>query len=457
MSPDSLTLAQASALIHGGQLAPLDLVDACLERIAAYNPTLNAFLTVMDRTARAEARQAAEALDRGEDWGPLHGIPIGVKDLIDVTGVPTTAGSDFLRSSNVAAQDAGVVRRLRSAGAIIIGKTHLHEFAIGATNVNPHYGPARNPWNTHMSPGGSSGGSAAAVAAGMCPGALGTDTGGSVRLPAALCGLTGLRPASGQISTEGVIPMSWTLDTVGPMAHTAQDVALMLDALDMQVATRSAERLDEPVSGLRVGVPSGDFVWQETDVEIVIAVRAAISTLADIGLEMVDVHLPEMADARRAASIISLSDAAAYHRERLKRAPERFGADVRARLELGTKHSGVDYALARQMGREWRATLAALFREQVDVLLLPTTPVAAHEIRGSEGLRGAREMLRFTYPISLSELPALSAPCGFTGDGLPIGMQLVAPGAPVLLRVAHAYQQHTDWHTRRPDLSAVEA
>ena len=212
-----LTLAQAASLIHDRTLTPLALVEASLERIAQLNPLLNAFLTVMEDHARRRAEEATRALARGEDWGPLHGIPIGVKDVIDVSGVRLTAGSEFLRN-HVAHEDAPVVTGLREAGAIVIGKTHLHEYAIGATNVNPHFGPARNPWDTDRITGGSSGGSGAAVAAGLCLGALGTDTGGSVRIPAALCNLTGLRPGIHQISTQGVIPMSWTVDTVGPMA-----------------------------------------------------------------------------------------------------------------------------------------------------------------------------------------------------------------------------------------------
>lgn len=450
-SIETITLAHASALIKQRRLSPVELVEAYLARIAYLNPRLNAFLTVLEPSALREARYAAEALRRGEDWGTLHGIPIAVKDLIDVARAPTTAGSDFLRQ-NVAAEDAEAVRRLRAAGAVIIGKTHLHEFALGATTVNPHYGPARNPWNPDLSPGGSSGGSAAAVAAGMCAGALGTDTGGSVRLPSALCGLTGLRPATGQISTQGVIPMSWTLDTVGPLAHSAEDAAILFDALDGRAGLRHTEQLSTPVTGLRLGVPTDSFFWDETEIDIVAAVRAAVEEMGGLGVRVLEVNLPAVADALRAARIISLGDAAAYHRERLASEPERFGADVRARLEWGASNSAADYAQSLQTGRLWRQFLHDLFRRTVDVLATPTTPVAAHAIEGSEGVSAARNLLRFTYPFSLSALPALSLPCGFTRDGLPVGLQLVAPEAGLLLRLAHAYQQVTDWHTRRPIL-----
>jgi aspartyl-tRNA(Asn)/glutamyl-tRNA(Gln) amidotransferase subunit A len=447
----TLTLARASELIHAGRLSPVDLVEAHLARIEALNPALNAFLTVMAAEARQEARHAADALARGEDWGALHGIPVGVKDLIDVAGVRTTAGSEFLRD-HVAAEDAAVIQQLRAAGAIIIGKTHLHEYAIGATNVNPHYGPARNPWNPDLSPGGSSGGSAVAVAAGLCMAALGTDTGGSVRVPSALCGLTGLRPAAGQVSTQGVIPMSWTLDTVGPMARTARDAAILFDAMTDAIPAGTVRLLDRTISGLRLGVAADDFVWNETAIEIVSAVRAAADLLHDQGMSVADVSLPGMPDALAASGVISLGDAAAYHRDRLLDTPERFGADVRKRLEWGIARSAADYAQARHTARLWQRTLYELFRDHIDVLALPTTPVVSHALEGSEGLRAARELLRFTYPVSLSGLPALSLPCGFTEDGLPVGLQLVAREAGILLQVAHAYQQVTDWHTCRPSL-----
>lgn len=448
-----LTIGEAAALIRSGALSPRALVEECLARIERLNPSLNAFLSVMAAEALREARHAEEALARGEHWGPLHGIPIAVKDLIDIAGEHTTAASLFLKD-HIAAEDADAIRQLRASGAILIGKTHLHEFAIGATNVNPHYGPARNPWNPEYSPGGSSGGSGAAVAASLCLGALGTDTGGSVRVPSALCGLTGLRPGEGRVSVRGVIPMSWTLDTVGPMAHTAYDVALLMDAIDNQPVSPAGcvARIGDPVLGLRIGIPEGDFFWRETHVPVISAVRSAANLLADLGMSQVEIHLPMCKDVLRAASVISLSDAAAYHKQRLETAPERFGEDVRTRLEWGLKRTAVEYAEARQLGRDWRAVLRAMFRDQCDLILVPTTPTPAHLIEGSEGLTAAREMLRFTYPFSLSGLPALSVPCGFTDDGFPIGMQLVAPTEALLVQVAHAYQQATDWHTRHPSL-----
>jgi aspartyl-tRNA(Asn)/glutamyl-tRNA(Gln) amidotransferase subunit A len=445
-----LTLADAVAQIKGGELSPVELVRACLARIEYLNPTLNAFLTVMGDEALEQARYAAEAIRRGEDWGVLHGVPVGVKDLIDVAGARTTAGSDFLRE-NVAKEDAFVVQQLRGAGAIILGKTHTHEFAIGATTVNPHYGPAHNPWNVDYSPGGSSGGSAAALAASLCLGALGTDTGGSVREPAALCGLTGLRPAIGRLNTQGVIPMTPSLDVVGPMTHTALDAALMMDALDPQSASGGSylDHLTQPLDGLRVGLPVDDFFWLESNIQVVAAVRRAVDKLADLGLPTVEVGLPTIEEIRGISGVIALSEAAAYHKERLESEPERFGADVRARLEDGMTYRAVDYIRALGRMAEWQRELRALFAEEIDVLAMPTVPVNAHPISGSTGTEAVRQLLRFTYPFALSGLPALSIPCGFA-EGFPIGLQLVALSEKTLLRVAHAYQRATDWHARRP-------
>jgi aspartyl-tRNA(Asn)/glutamyl-tRNA(Gln) amidotransferase subunit A len=448
----SLSLARAAVMIRRHELSPLELTEACLTRIERLNPKLNTFISVMADEALLEARHATEGLGRGEHWGPLHGIPIAVKDLIDVAGQKTTAGSLFFKD-NTAHEDADVVRQLRAAGAIIIGKTNLHEFAIGATNVNPHYGPAHNPWNQDYSPGGSSGGSAAAVASLLCLGALGSDTGGSVRMPAALCGLTGLRPGKNRVSTHGTVPMSWTLDSIGPLAHTARDVALLLDAMDNQpiMPANCILKLDEPAKGLRIGLPPDNYFWLESDLQVVSAVRKAVDALVDLGMELVEVEIPQIKGIQRAASVISMADAAAFHQERLESQPERFGDDVRTRLEWGMRRSGVEYSLARQSGREWQAFMRTLFREHIDVLALPTTPLAAQPIAGTEAISAAKEMLRFTYPFSLSGMAAISIPCGFTDDGFPIGIQLVAPGESVLTQVANAYQQLTPWHLRRPE------
>jgi aspartyl-tRNA(Asn)/glutamyl-tRNA(Gln) amidotransferase subunit A len=449
----NLTITDAVRLIKDGQITPLDLMEATLARIDRLNGKLNAYLHIMRDEAVRQARYATEAIRRSEDWGALHGIPIAVKDLIDIAGEPTTAGSEFLRH-NIATEDAAVTTQLRAAGAIIVGKTNLHEYAVGATNSNPHYGPARNPWNDELSPGGSSGGSGAAVAALMCAGALGTDTGGSVRIPSALCGLTGLRPGKGRVSSAGVIPMSWTLDAVGPMARSAADVALMLDVLDAGVdrPALAQQGISAPVTGMKLGVVIDPYFWNETDVEIVQAVRTAIDRLGELGLELVEVRLEILEEALRASQVISISEALAYHKDRIETQPEKFGVDVRGRLESAQKRTAVEYALARQTGREWRRRLRDLFRSKVDLLIMPTTQTQSPKLEGIESVGAGRPLLRFNYPYSLSYLPALSAPCGFSNDGLPIGMQLVGPRESTVLAVSHAYQQVTDWHTRRPVL-----
>jgi aspartyl-tRNA(Asn)/glutamyl-tRNA(Gln) amidotransferase subunit A len=449
----SLTIVKARELIRSGEITPEELVDACLARIARLNGKLNAFLDVMRDAAMQDARYATEGLKRGENWGPLHGIPIAVKDLIDIEGQHTTAGSEYFRY-NEAKADADVTRRLRAAGAILIGKTNLHEFAMGTTNINPHYGPARNPWNPECIPGGSSGGSGAAVGALMVPGALGTDTGGSVRIPAALCGITGLRPGKKRVSGEGVVPLSVTLDIVGPMAHTAEDVAVMLDVLDANPIdpASATSKIKEPIKGMRIGVPTDSFFWLESDFEVVGAVRAAIDKLADIGMRVEEIALPDIKTALKASTIIAISEAANYHKERLEDNPSKFGEDVRSRLALAERYTGIEYAWARQYGREWRAMLNEMLHERINVIALPVTPCPAMKIEGLDSIAAGGLLLKFNYPFSLSSLPALSMPCGFTQDGLPIGIQLVGLRESTILRVAHAYQQATTWHTRLPEL-----
>jgi aspartyl-tRNA(Asn)/glutamyl-tRNA(Gln) amidotransferase subunit A len=247
--------------------------------------------------------------------------------------------------------------------------------------------------------------------------------------------------------------MSWTLDSIGPMAHTARDVAVILDSMDNLPITPAncTLKLEEPIRGLRLGLPVDDYFWLESDLQVVSAVRKAVDALTDLGMELVEVEIPQIKGIQRAASVISMADAAAYHQERLESQPERFGEDVRTRLEWGMRRGGAEYALARQTGREWQVFNRTMFREQIDVLALPTTPLAAQPITGTEAISAAKEMLRFTYPFSLSGMPAISMPCGFTDDGFPVGIQLVAPGEAVLTQVANAYQQSTPWHLRRPE------
>lgn len=446
----TLSLADLSRKIQARDVSPIEVMDACLSRIEKLNPRLNAFLHVAPEQARTAAKKAADALDKGDNRGPLHGIPVGVKDLIDVAGMPTTAGSSFLKD-NVPLVSAPVVDALRRAGAIIVGKTHLHEFAVGATNINPHFGPAHNPWNTDLSPGGSSGGSAVAVAAGMVPLALGTDTGGSVRVPSAICGLTGLRPVIGGVDTQGVVAMSHTLDTVGPMAHTAYDVALAMDAISTETLAQHTLGLSDELYGVRIGLIADDLFWDQTDEEVNVAVREAVKVLKELGAEVVDVRLPRVDDTMNAQKIIALGEAAWLHRERLAENPEGFGEDVRARLTEALEFSAVDYIGAQVTRKMWRSTLRRVL-VGVDVLISPSTVTVRHPIEDSEGVTAARSLLRTAYPFSLSGLPGLSVPCGQTSDGLPVGMQLVAAHTSKVLHTAHRYQKATNWHKRRPNI-----
>ncbi len=453
-----LTLTEAARLIVTRQLSPVELTEACLERIEALNPLLNAFITVSAEQALQAARQAEAILSRGESGGPLHGIPLAVKDLVDMQGVPTTAGSRIL-VGHVATEDATVVARWRASGAVILGKLNLHEFALGATSVNPHYGPVRNPWDAERIAGGSSGGSGAAVAASLCLGALGTDTGGSIRIPASLCGIVGLKPTYGRVSRHKVIPLSWSLDHVGPLAKRVEDAALLLAAM-AGPDRRDPATADVPVpdylsalaggvKGLRLGV-SKDHLWQDTDPEVEAAVRRAIAVLAGLGAQVEEVSLPHTDVVGATVNAIMLPEALAYHRPWLRQRPEDYGRDVRLRLQMGALYQAVDYLDAQRtralIVEAWNGLL-----HQVDLLATPTTPIAATRIEDSD-LSATLSLIRFTNPFNLAGLPAISVPCGFTAEGLPIGLQLV--GRPwdeaTVLRAAHAYQQATQWHKARP-------
>lgn len=459
------SIADIVRLVASGEVTAREITDAHLARIADLDGQLNCFTRVLADHARAAAQRIDADVKRGEPAGLLVGVPIAIKDLADVAGVPTTAGAHE-RFHTAPTADAPVVARLRAEGAIFIGKTNLHEFAYGVTNINPHFGPTRNPWNPGRIPGGSSGGSAAAVAAGLCAGALGTDTGGSVRIPASLCGVVGIKPTYGRVPRTGIVPLSWTLDHVGPLARTVRDAALLLRVMaghDLRDPTSDPTHLvqpyDELMSGgiddMRVGVPRGYF-WERVDDEVREHCERAVSVLHDLGADVRDVEIPHAADAGAAVAMIISAEATAYHEARLRTSADLFGDDVRTRLERGLFVTGVDYVQAQRarafLTRECLGTLA-----DVDVLVMPATPTPASEIeselRAVElSLSMSLVLTRFTNPFNLTGLPALSVPCGFTSQGLPVGLQTV--GGPwdevTLLRVGHTYEQATEWHTRRP-------
>ena len=404
-------VVEAGVAFRSGALTPSALTGELLGRIAAENPKLNAFYEVFEAGAREAAAVATRELRSGVDRGPLHGIPVGVKDLFDVAGSVTTAGAHPGFRPPPAARDSDVVARLRSAGAILLGKTGLHEWALGLSNNNEHFGPTRNPWDPSRIPGGSSGGSAAALAARMTLLALGTDTGGSIRVPAALCGIVGLKPTYGLVSLGGVTPLSRSLDHAGPMANTMDDVFLMLEGI--------SEFRSAPAPRPRVLLGEGSFL-EEVDPEIARLTREAAESLG----RPAAVDLGDMKTVREANTVILYSDAAAFHEERLKAHPAWFGASLRERLPVGLTYRGVDYARARETQREWTARLTELLGED-GVLALPTTTVPATPIGDPEGAELARLMSRLSAPFNLAGLPVLAVPVGRV-RGLPVGMQLVA-------------------------------
>jgi aspartyl-tRNA(Asn)/glutamyl-tRNA(Gln) amidotransferase subunit A len=434
----------AAALLHARKTSSVELTRACVASIEARDGELVAFISrTLDR-AEADAARADEELARGEDRGPLHGIPVALKDLYDAKGEVTTGGSRIF-ANNVAKEDSAVAARLRAAGAILLGKTNLHEWAFGVTNQNPHFGNAKNPWDTSRIPGGSSGGSAIAVATGMCFLSPGSDTGGSIRIPAALCGIAGIKPTYGRVSLRGVVPLAWSLDHAGPLARTVRDLAIALqalaghDPLDPGSADVPAEDyladLEKGAKGLRIAIPVAHF-FDDVDPEVDAAVRAAATVFTSLGARVEERALPHTDLLRETQRTIISSEAAAYHREHMSD-PAAFGPYVRTRTEIR---------------RAWTAAL-----REVDLILTPTTPAPAlprEDARpaGERDAAAARLMTSYTSPFNLTGLPAISVPCGFTHDGLPIGLQLAAGPwrESLLLRAARAYERETKWGERHP-------
>ena len=463
MMPDIhwLSIAEAAELIAARKLSPVELTEALLRRLEALESRVNAFITVDGDAAIAAARTAADEITKGAAGGPLHGVPIALKDIFGVAGVRMTAGSKIL-AENAASQDAEATARLKAAGAVILGKLNLHEFAFGATGVNPHYGPARNPWDVERITGGSSSGSGASVAGGECAAALGTDTGGSIRIPASLCGIVGLKPTYGRVSRRGVLPLSWSLDHVGPMTRTVEDAAIILQAIAGRDAA-DASTSDEPladytqtlrggIQGLRIGVPK-QFFFENVDAEVESAVRSAIRVLEDMGAVVTDVDVPLIAEIPGGVTAIMLPEALTYHQKWMSERPDDYGDDVRYRLELGATFLAVHYVQAqrlREMAVEaWRAEVFS----KVDLIATPTTPITARPIEEGD-LQVTFNLIRFTNPLNFLGVPAISVPCGFTSEGLPVGLQLGGRwwDEATILRAAHAYEQATDWHQRRPPL-----
>jgi aspartyl-tRNA(Asn)/glutamyl-tRNA(Gln) amidotransferase subunit A len=429
-----MTIHDTAHRIAAGQISALDVTRQALARIAARNPELNAYLH-LNRRAEAEARNADRAIAAGRKLGPLHGIPISLKDLILTRGMPTTAGSRTFGDGLRADADAPVVRRLRRAGAIILGKTNLHELAMGVTTVNEHFGPTRNPHDPTRVAGGSSGGSAAAVAAGMGLGSIGTDTRGSIRIPAACCGIVGLKPTYGLVPTEGVVPLSPSLDHVGPMTTTVADAALMLGA--MAGTPRQAARwlaAAQPAGRPEVRIGLCDWWLTGLDPAVERSVADAIASFERAGFSVRHVTLEGLAEAHAASGVITGAEALAFHQQRLELHPEGIGPRVRGRLEKARALSAVDYVRAEAAQVVVMAEFARVFTE-VDCLIgatLPALPprIEAHTVRiGDEEVPVLDAFTRLNAVVNMAGLPALSLPCAQPAPGLPVGLQLIAaPG-----------------------------
>jgi len=464
MELTSLTLLEAGRRIAKREISSLELTRAQLERIRAWDGKINAFITLTEAAALQAAREAQSEIQVEAPRSPLHGVPLALKDLFETQGVRTTAGSKFFRDY-IPPSDGAVVAALRSTGTVLLGKLNMHEIALGVTNVNPHYGACRNPWNLERISGGSSGGSAAALAAEFCAGALGSDTGGSIRIPASLCGVVGLKPTYGRISLRGVIPLSWNLDHAGPMARRVEDVAALLQvtaSYDPQDPYSVRVPVDDYLEGIELGVEgwrialASDEFFSQADSQVLHLVQTAADLLEQLGAHVETREVPQGYQAAKANGLMVISDAAAYHRQRLEERPQDFGEDVLRRLRNGAAYSAGEYILARRTQSNLRRQYESFF-EQVDVLLTPTTPVTAPPIEGPDAVEQAGRLTRFTAPFNLTGLPAISLPCGFTQNGMPVGLQMIAaPWAErKLLRAAFAYQQATSWHTRRPQISTL--
>jgi aspartyl-tRNA(Asn)/glutamyl-tRNA(Gln) amidotransferase subunit A len=450
-----MTILEAARQLRARKVSSAELVDDSLRRISALNPKLNAFITVMEESSRLAARGADSELARGVDRGPLHGIPIALKDVFCTAGVRTTAGSRLF-AEYVPDHDAAVVERLRAAGAVITGKTNMHELAYGITSGNPHYGAVRNPCDPGRIPGGSSGGSGAAVASGMVFAAMGSDTGGSIRIPASYCGVVGLKPSYGRVSRFGVLPLDFSLDHMGPLTRSVRDAAAVLNAIaghdprDDSSSRQPVENYlpaeDTSLAGVRIGVPE-NLGFDRVSPAVAEAFRGAVGLAAGLGARVVPVRLPDMDALNAIGRIILLSEASAIFERKLGDRTN-FGADVFALLQQGSLISATDYVNAQRLRRLKREEFGAVWRE-AGFLLTPSTPITAPKIGettveiGGECEDVRLASTRFVRGMNVLGLPAISIPCGTDAAGLPIGLQIIAPEfrEAALLRIAALLEQ----------------
>ena len=462
-----MSAGQLSRLVQAKEVSPVEIVEAHLARIDATEPVLNSFITLLPEEARTAARRAETEIHAGNYRGPLHGIPVGLKDLFNTAGVRTTSGSRIF-DNFIPNEDCTVAARFLRAGAVLLGKLNMHPFAYGPTGENSDYGHMHNPWDPELVAGGSSGGSGSAAAAGQCAITMGSDTGGSIRIPAALCGIVGFKPTYGLVSRYGLTPLSWSLDHPGPMTRTVEDAALTMNVIaghdPRDVASAQVETpdfttaLSGGVRGLRIGVPK-EYFEAPLDPEVGQAVRDAIDVLANLGAAVTEVSFPMFPDSNAISTAILMAEAAACHRDLLSTDGDKMYPPVRLRLEAGLFISAADYLRAQQarslFDREVRRLL-----EQVDLLAGPTEPVTAPKLLATQVQAGEHAMgtvpalTQYTRAYNITGSPAVSVPCGFSDSGLPIALQLA--GRPfddvTVLGAAHAYEQATDWRQRRPPI-----
>ena len=463
----TLEVHELAKLISSGEASPVEITEAFLGRITAHNSKLNAYVTIDAEGARAAAKAAEQEISAGNYRGPLHGIPVAHKDLYATAGMRTTGGSRVLEN-HVPESDATLVARLKAGGMITLGKANTHEFAYGPTNEVSMFGPVHNPWDTACISGGSSGGSGAAVAAGLAPIASGSDTGGSIRMPASLCGLTGLKPTYGRVPRTGILPLCWSMDHAGPLARSAHDAAMFLQAVagadgideaspDRPVPDYSAQ-LNAGVEGLKIGVPRAMF-FDQAQAAVVEQVDTALQAFEEMGAHLIPIELSQAKHAAAAALAIYLAEATAYHDDTLENHASLYSEQVRTFLELGDQLLAKDYLHAQRFRKLFGKEILAAFK-QVDVIAVPATPITATplesetvDINGEpDGVFGA--LLRNTEPFNLTGLPAVVAPCGFDANNLPTSLQLIGPAFEEgrILNALHAYQSVTDWHKQRPQL-----
>ena len=466
----TLTISELSHYISTKQISPVEVLHGYIERIEKTEPRLNAFITKMFENGARKAEKAEKQILKGEYLGPLHGIPIGLKDLFWTKGTTTTSGSK-MNKEFVPDENSTVANLLNMAGSYCIGKLHMTEFAFDGTSLNKHFGPAHNPWNTKHMAGGSSSGAGVAVASGQVPLAIGTDTGGSVRVPASLCGITGLKPTFGLISRFGVTPLSWSMDHVGPLAKTAKDTAIALNALVKfdpkdpdSVATDETDYtkgLDRGIKGMRVGIPR-NFIWDLVDPEVKLAFDKAIEEIESLGAVVKEIINPNLELINMAGSIVQTSEAATIHRSNVLNNGDSFDPIIRMRIETGLFVTAESYIKAQQIRMDEKAKLIKQF-DEIDLIATPTTSIPAprldqerinindHDVHIREAL------LRITRIFSTIGLPAISIPCGLAKNKLPLGLQLVAKpfNEQILLRAAHCFQEATNWHNLRPNFDNV--